>query len=74
MSRSYLAAILTRDRLWALIACTLPERLGQLDAFTEHALGNEAGQAQLLPWIATVKPHYVRIRPMSVTDREFTAA
>src|SRR6476620_12805793 len=31
----------------------------------------EAEQAELLPWIATVKPHYVRIRPMSVTGRRF---
>ena len=31
----------------------------------------EADQAQLLPWIATVKPHYVRIRPMGVTGRRF---
>lgn len=31
----------------------------------------EAEQAQLLPWIATVKPHYVRIRPMGVTGRRF---
>lgn len=31
----------------------------------------EAENAQLLPWIATVKPHYVRIRPMSVTGRRF---
>jgi uncharacterized protein len=31
----------------------------------------EAEKAQLLPWIATVKPHYVRIRPMSVTGRRF---
>jgi uncharacterized protein len=31
----------------------------------------EAEKAQLLPWIATVKPHYVRIRPMSITGRRF---
>lgn len=31
----------------------------------------EAERAQLLPWIATVKPHYVRIRPVSVTGRRF---
>lgn len=31
----------------------------------------EAEQAQLLPWIATVKRHYVRIRPLSVTGRRF---
>jgi uncharacterized protein len=43
---------------------------------------DEADRAQLLPWTATVKQHYVRIRPLSVTgrrvafgsepDREFT--
>lgn len=31
----------------------------------------EAERAQLLPWIATVKAHYVRIRPMNVTGRRF---
>lgn len=31
----------------------------------------DAEKAQLLPWIATVKPHYVRIRPMSITGRRF---
>lgn len=31
----------------------------------------DAEQAQLLPWIATVKPHYVRIRPVNVTGRRF---
>lgn len=31
----------------------------------------EAEKAQLLPWIATVKPHYVRIRPLSVSGRRF---
>ncbi|WP_123024091.1 pyridoxamine 5'-phosphate oxidase family protein [Mycolicibacterium stellerae] len=31
----------------------------------------EAEKAQLLPWIATVKPHYVRIRPFSVSGRRF---
>ncbi|OBG19898.1 pyridoxamine 5'-phosphate oxidase [Mycolicibacterium celeriflavum] len=43
---------------------------------------DEAERGQLLSWIATVKPHYVRIRPLRVTgrrllfgsepDREFT--
>ena len=27
--------------------------------------------SQLLPWTATDKPHYVRIRPVSVTGRRF---
>lgn len=31
----------------------------------------EADRAQLLPWTATVKSHYVRIRPLSVTGRRF---
>jgi uncharacterized protein len=31
----------------------------------------EAERAQLLPWIATVKQHYVRIRPLSITGRRF---
>jgi len=33
---------------------------------------SDAERAQLLPWIATVKRHYVRIRPLSVTGRRFT--
>ena len=32
---------------------------------------DEAERAQLLPWIATIKPHYVRIRPLSITGRRF---
>ena len=32
---------------------------------------DEAEQAQLLPWTATVKQHFVRIRPLSVTGRRF---
>jgi nitroimidazol reductase NimA-like FMN-containing flavoprotein (pyridoxamine 5'-phosphate oxidase superfamily) len=31
----------------------------------------EAERAQLLPWTATIKQHYVRIRPLSVTGRRF---
>ncbi len=31
----------------------------------------EAERAQLLPWTATPKPHYVRIRPTSITGRRF---
>jgi nitroimidazol reductase NimA-like FMN-containing flavoprotein (pyridoxamine 5'-phosphate oxidase superfamily) len=33
---------------------------------------DEAERAQLLPWTATVKRHYVRIRPLSITGRRFT--
>jgi uncharacterized protein len=32
---------------------------------------DEAERAQLLPWTATVKQHFVRIRPVSVTGRRF---
>ena len=32
----------------------------------------EAEQGQLLPWTATVKQHFVRIRPVSVTGRRFS--
>jgi len=32
---------------------------------------DEAERAQLLPWIATVKQHYVRIRPLNITGRRF---
>lgn len=33
---------------------------------------DEAERAQLLPWTATVKQHYVRIRALSITGRRFT--
>src|SRR4029077_7703551 len=33
---------------------------------------DEAERAQLLPWTATVKQHYVRIHPLSITGRRFT--
>lgn len=33
---------------------------------------DEAERAQLLPWTATVKQHYVRIRPLRITGRRFT--
>ena len=32
---------------------------------------DEAERAQLLPWTATAKQHYVRVRPLSVTGRRF---
>jgi uncharacterized protein len=31
----------------------------------------EAEQAQLLPWIATLKQHYVRVLPISISGRRF---
>jgi len=31
----------------------------------------EAERAQLLPWTATLKQHYVRINPVSITGRRF---
>jgi uncharacterized protein len=33
---------------------------------------DEAERAQLLPWTATLKQHFVRIRPLSVTGRRFS--
>jgi nitroimidazol reductase NimA-like FMN-containing flavoprotein (pyridoxamine 5'-phosphate oxidase superfamily) len=33
---------------------------------------DEAERAQLLPWTATLKQHFVRIRPVSVTGRRFS--
>jgi uncharacterized protein len=32
---------------------------------------DEAERGQLLPWTATVKQHFVRVRPLSVTGRRF---
>lgn len=32
---------------------------------------HEAERAQLLPWTATVKQHFVRVRPLSITGRRF---
>jgi len=32
---------------------------------------DEAERAQLLPWTATAKQHFVRVRPLSVTGRRF---
>jgi uncharacterized protein len=37
---------------------------------TNEELG-QAEKAQLLPWTATLKQHYVRIRPVSITGRRF---
>jgi uncharacterized protein len=31
----------------------------------------EAQRAQLMPWTATLKQHYVRIQPISITGRRF---
>ncbi|MGZ8801584.1 MAG: pyridoxamine 5'-phosphate oxidase family protein [Mycobacterium sp.] len=33
---------------------------------------DEAEQAQLLPWTATVKEHYVRVLPTRITGRRFS--
>jgi len=41
-------------------------RLLKTDADIRHA-----EHAQLLPWTATLKPHYVRITPTEVTGRRF---
>lgn len=32
----------------------------------------EAERGELLPWTATVKQHFVRIRPLSITGRRFS--
>lgn len=37
---------------------------------TDDEIG-EADRAQLLPWTATVKQHYVLIRPLRITGRRF---
>jgi len=37
-----------------------------------HEEIEEAERAQLLPWTATAKQHYVRVSPLSVTGRRFT--
>jgi uncharacterized protein len=31
----------------------------------------DAERAQLLPWTATVKQHYVRVKPLAITGRRF---
>jgi nitroimidazol reductase NimA-like FMN-containing flavoprotein (pyridoxamine 5'-phosphate oxidase superfamily) len=31
----------------------------------------EAERAQLMPWTATIKPHYVRVTPSEITGRHF---
>jgi len=36
-----------------------------------HEEIEEATHAQLLPWTATDKQHYVRVRPLSITGRRF---
>jgi uncharacterized protein len=50
---------------WSVIvrglACTLR---------TDEEL-EEAARAQLLPWTATAKPHWVRVSPIRVTGRRF---
>lgn len=43
---------------------------------TAHILGtaeeiDEAERAQVLPWTATAKHHWVRVRPLTVTGRRF---
>ncbi|MCV7279961.1 pyridoxamine 5'-phosphate oxidase family protein [Mycolicibacterium flavescens] len=50
---------------WSVI---VKGRAGTLRTDDEIA---EAERAQLLPWTGTVKQHYVRIKPVSVTGRRF---
>ncbi|BBX03894.1 pyridoxamine 5'-phosphate oxidase [Mycolicibacterium moriokaense] len=54
------------DEGWSVIVKGLARSLHTDDEIAE------AERAQLLPWTATVKQHYVRIRPLSVTGRRFT--
>jgi uncharacterized protein len=44
---------------------------GTAQILRTHDEIREAERAQLLPWTATAKQHYVRIRPLSVTGRRF---
>jgi nitroimidazol reductase NimA-like FMN-containing flavoprotein (pyridoxamine 5'-phosphate oxidase superfamily) len=45
---------------------------GQASTLRTDAEIDEAEHAQLLPWTATVKQHFVRIKPLSITGRRFT--
>ncbi|MEV3901513.1 pyridoxamine 5'-phosphate oxidase family protein [Mycobacterium sp. NPDC050551] len=50
---------------WSVVVKGIAKILREQDEIAE------ADRAQLLPWTATTKRHYVRIRPMSVTGRRF---
>ena len=45
---------------------------GMAQTLRTHDEIDDAEQAQLIPWTATLKPHYVRIRPLSLTGRRFS--
>jgi uncharacterized protein len=44
---------------------------GTASTLRTDELLEEAERAQLLPWTATVKQHYVRVKPLAVTGRRF---
>jgi nitroimidazol reductase NimA-like FMN-containing flavoprotein (pyridoxamine 5'-phosphate oxidase superfamily) len=50
---------------WSVIVKGLARTLRTHDEIAD------AERAQLLPWTATAKHHYVRVRPLSVTGRRF---
>lgn len=45
---------------------------GKAQTLRTQAEVDEAEQAQLIPWTATLKQHYVRIRPLRLTGRRFS--
>jgi uncharacterized protein len=55
----------TADRGWSVILKGTARTLR-----TDEEL-EEARRAWLFPWTATPKPHFVRIRPLSITGRRF---
>jgi len=50
---------------WSVIVRGIARTLRSSEEF------DEAEQAQLLPWTATLKQHFIRIRPVSITGRRF---
>ncbi len=44
---------------------------GRAHVLKTNAEIQEAERAQLLPWTATLKPHYVRVSPSDITGRHF---
>lgn len=53
------------DRGWSVVV------KGRADVMLDDADLERADRAQLLPWIPTVKPHYVRIVAAEITGRRF---
>jgi uncharacterized protein len=44
---------------------------GRAHVLKTNAEIQQAERAQLLPWTATLKPHYVRVSPSEITGRHF---